>query len=87
MARGEGYEAGRQDTTLAQHTEHLAEINGSIEKAAQGIVDVGIELRELRLEDRIKRERAARLYKYTTLAISVVLAVLAIISYLRGSPF
>lgn len=81
------YDAGRQDTTLEQHAEHLAAINGSIEKAATGMVELAEEMRSIRLEDRLKRERAARLYKYTTLVVSLALAALAFVSYLRGSPF
>lgn len=83
----QGRESGRQDQTLAEHAEHLKEINGSIEKAAQGMADVATELTLMRTEEKRRRERAARLYKYTTLAFTVVLGILTIISFLRGSPF
>jgi hypothetical protein len=83
----QGRESGRQDQKLAEHAEHLAAINGSVEKTATAMAALTEEVRALREEDRAKRERAARLYKYTTLAISVALAILAFVSYLRGSPF
>jgi hypothetical protein len=83
----QGRDTGRQDQTLAQHAEHLAAINGSVEKAATAMTMMAGELRALREEDRAKRDRAARRYKYTTLAISVALAILTFVSYLRGSPF
>jgi hypothetical protein len=82
-----GRDTGRQDQTLAEHSEHLEQINGSIEKAAQGMVDVATELALLRAEAERRRERAARLYKYTTLTVTVVLGILTVISFLRGSPF
>jgi hypothetical protein len=83
----QGRDTGRQDQTLTEHAEHLAQINGSIEKAAQGMVDVATELALMRAQEESRRIRAARLYKLTTLAISTVLAILAVISFLRGSPF
>lgn len=56
-AREEGREAGRIDQILVQHTAHFATINGSVEKTAETLAELASEIRGLREDSRLDRER------------------------------
>lgn len=53
-----GREAGRVDAVLEAYAEHFKVINGSIESSAVAITALGVQVRELREESRLREERA-----------------------------